>query len=90
MFIEFPRELWYKIKSYEYQLIHYPIMNTIINDMAIHSYMPYYLSVHKDKGGDKLFDFMLMRKREWVCYFKETQMEQLCYKYDSIAKQSYD
>lgn len=90
MFIEFPRELWYKIKSYEYQLIHYPIMNTIINDMAIHSYMPYYLSIHKDKGGDKLFSFMLSKKSMWEWYCTESVMEKLCYKYDRIARDNYD
>ncbi len=86
----FPKEVWYIIKSYEYQITHYPAIENIIKDVSIHSFMPYYLSMHEQKGGDKLFDFMLSKKYIWQLYFTDTLMKKMCYKYDRIARDNYD
>ena len=88
--ITFPQDVWFMIKSYEYQMIHYPVFEKIIKELSFHSYMPYYLSIHKDKGGDKLFSFMLSKKSMWEWYYTERVMEKLCYKYDRIARDNYD
>lgn len=87
---EFPKELWYKIKSYEYQLTHSHIIKQIIKDVCYNAYMPYCTSLHQYKGGDKLYEYMKRYQTIWQPYFKESEMEKLCYKYDSKARRDYD
>ena len=87
---EFPQELWYKIKSYEYQLTHSHIIKQIIKDVCYNAYMPYCTSLHQYKGGDKLYEYMKRYQNTWQPYFKESKMEKLCYKYDSQAKKDYN
>ena len=83
---EFPKDLWYQIKSYEYQLIHYPIITEIIKDVGYHAYMPYWVSLHHVKGGDNLYEYMLSYQGRWKPYFKDTDMKRLCHKLDSEAR----
>ena len=50
----FPSEIWAKIKSYEYQLIHSPKIEKIVHDLIHNAYMPYYLGMHEHKGGEQV------------------------------------
>ena len=86
----FPSVIWAKIKSYEYQLVHSPKIDKIIEDIIFHSYMPYYLGIHKDKGGHQLFSYISSKKDEWLMYFNEKDMKSLCHRLDRKAMLEYN
>ena len=86
----FPPELWVKIKSYEYQLIHYPKIENIVQDVMYHAYMPYSLGLHEHKGGDQLFSYIYRKKEQWLMYFTEKEMKILCHRWNRKAMLDYD
>lgn len=82
----FPRELWKKIKSYEYQLVHSSEIQKIICELIHHSYMPYYLQMHQYQGGKELYHYACTKmSSKWDLYFTETEMESLCHRLDKKA-----
>ena len=86
----FPSEIWAKIKSYEYQLIHSPKIKKIVQDVMYHAYMPYSLGLHEHKGGDKLFSYASRKKEQWLMYFMEKDMKILCHRWNRKAMLDYD
>ena len=73
--MEFPKEIWYKIKSYEYQLL--------LKDDA---YMPYHLSINHLQNSESLYNYMLSMSWLWQNYFNKEKIEMLCKQYDNEAK----
>jgi hypothetical protein len=82
---EFPKELWYKIKQYEYQMLQYNVMSETMKDLLFHAYMPYSLSMHQYKGKEKLYEQMEKTKYIWNPYINNEIMMKLCSKYSSKA-----
>ena len=87
----FPQELWKKIKSYEYQLIHSSKIRKLIGELIYHSYMPYYLQMRQYQGGDELFNYAYcnLKLSNWCLYFTETEMKTLCNRLDRKAWNEY-
>ena len=86
----FPSEIWAKIKSYEYQLVHSPKIEKIVHDLIHNAYMPYYLGMHEHKGGDQLFSYASRKKEQWLMYFTEKDMKILCHRLNRKAMLDYD
>lgn len=89
--MEFPKEIWIIIKSYEYQLLYYKIYQKIMRELWYNAYMPYYLGLHEYKGGEKLFDYSVSKKDIW-CWdllFTTEEMKSLCNNVDKKALRSY-
>jgi len=86
----FPQELWKKIKSYEYQLVHSPKIQKIISELNYHSYMPYYLQMHQYQGGKELYHYACTKLPKWNLYFTTTDMETLCDRLDKKAWREYN
>ena len=83
--IQFPKELWHKIKSYEYQILQSSVMPKIMTDLSFHAYMPYHLSMHHYKGKQKLYEQMEKKRDIWIPYINEKDMMKLCSKYSNKA-----
>ena len=83
--MEFPKEIWYKIKSYEYQLL---LKDDIISKIIYHAYMPYHLSIHHLQNSESLYNYILSMSWLWQNYFNKEKIEMLCKQYDSEAKKN--
>lgn len=86
----FPKEIWKIIKTYEYQIIQFTEMNEVMEKLDFNSFMPYYLSIHEYKGGDKLFEFAQQFSPSWNKYISQEKMKNICLRLDKKAKKDYD
>lgn len=90
MDFNFPKEIWYKIKSYEHQML-YPdkVKKKAIKNIKFHMYMPYYLSIHDQKDFDFQYNFIKRNNPEYWDMFTNKQLISIILNLNNKARKDY-